>query len=96
MKLSLALLALGAIAGGSSAFQAPSVLSAGKTFNNRIAVGGNTALMAATMDGTDVVNVVNGQKRKKTKQVSKSVYSWGECFSLFCYCLGRSLFGRLS
>ena len=80
MKLSLALLALGAIAGGSSAFQAPSVLSAGKTFNNRMVVGGNSALMAATMDGTDVVNVVNGQKRKKTKQVSKSVSSRGECF----------------
>ena len=43
-------------------------------------MGGSSALMAATMDGTDVVNVVNGQKRKKTKQVSKSVSSWGECF----------------
>ena len=83
MKLSLALLALGAIAGGSSAFQAPSVLSAGKTLNNRMVVGGNSALMAATMDGTDVVNVVNGQKRKNTKQVS-NLFLFGEnVFSLF-------------
>ena len=80
MKLSLALLVLGSIAGGSSAFQAPSVLSAGRTFNNRMVVGEKSALMAATMDGTDVVNAVNGQKRKKTKQVSKSVCSWGEYF----------------
>ena len=57
--------------GGSSAFQAPA-LTAGKT--NRMAVAGgmsNSALMAATMDGTAVNGqVANGTRRKKTKKVS--------------------------
>ena len=71
MKFSTALVTLAAIAGGSSAFQAPA-LTAGKTLNNRI-VGGGSALMAATMDGTSssVAAAVNtGARRKKTKQVS--------------------------
>lgn len=72
MKFSTALVAVAAIAGGSSAFQSPAVTT-GRTLNNKI-MAGNTALMAATMDGTDVAAAVNGQmvngKRKKTKQVS--------------------------
>ena len=70
MKFSTALVAVAAIAGGSSAFQTPS-----RTVVNR-AVNGHSAsaLMAATMDGTAAVAAVNGQvngKRKKTKQVSQ-------------------------
>jgi len=78
MKFSTALLALGAIVGGSSAFQAPS-LTAGKT--NRMAVAGgmsNSALMAATMDGTAVNGqVANGTRRKKTKKERLELASKG-------------------
>ncbi len=72
MKLSLAILALATITGGSSAFQAaPSLIGRTATLNNRMATVGksssNSELMAATLDGA---TVVNGQKRKKTKEVS--------------------------
>ena len=70
MKLSLAILALATITGGSSAFQAaPSLIGRTATIN-RMTIGkssSNSELMAATLDGA---TVVNGQKRKKTKQVS--------------------------
>ena len=73
MKFSTALVAIAAVAGGASAFQSPA-LSAGRTLNNRAALGHSaSALMAATMDGTSVA-AINGQangKRKKTKQVSR-------------------------
>jgi hypothetical protein len=71
MKLSLAILALATITGGSSAFQAaPSLIGRTATLNNRMTIrksSSNSELMAATLDGA---TVVNGQKRKKTKQVS--------------------------
>ena len=69
MKLSSAILALAACAGGSSAFQS-SVLAAGR-INKRVVGGGYGALMAATMDGTTAMSeqVANGARRKKTKQV---------------------------
>ena len=76
MKLSLAILALATITGGSSAFQAaPSPIGRTATLNNRMTIGkssSNSELMAATLDGA---TVVNGQKRKKTKQVSLYSYS---------------------
>jgi len=76
MKFSTALVAVAAIAGGSSAFQTPS-----RTVVNR-AVNGHSAsaLMAATMDGTAAVAAVNGQvngKRKKTKQERLELASKG-------------------
>jgi glutamyl-tRNA reductase len=69
MKLSSAILALAACAGGSSAFQS-SALAAGR-INKRVVGGGYGALMAATMDGTTAMSeqVANGARRKKTKQV---------------------------
>lgn len=68
MKLSSAILALAACAGGSSAFQS-SALAAGR-INKRVVGGGYGALMAATMDGTTAMSeqVANGARRKKTKQ----------------------------
>ena len=69
MKLSLAILALATITGG-SAFQAPSPIGRTAILNNRMTIGkssSNSELMAATLDGT---TVANGQRRKKTKQVS--------------------------
>ena len=72
MKLSLAILALATITGG-SAFQAPSPIGRTAILNNRMTIGksssSNSELMAATLDGA---TVVNGQRRKKTKQVSYS------------------------
>jgi glutamyl-tRNA reductase len=83
MKFSSALLALAAIAGGSSAFQSPA-LTAGRNLNNRHLGGSDSALlMAATMDGkTNDVTAVNGQvangtKRKKTKQERLELASKG-------------------
>jgi len=85
MKLSLAILALATITGGSSAFQAPSLIGRTATLNNRMVAGkssSNSELMAATLDGA---TVVNGQKRKKTKQVSYIVVI------VYTRCLGRAV-----
>jgi len=74
MKLSSALFALSAIAGGASAFQSPAP-TAGRTLNNQLFGGNDSALrMAATMDGAPAVN---GAKRKKTKQERLELASKG-------------------
>ena len=73
MKFSTALVALAAVAGGTSAFQSPA-LTAGRTLSSRIAGENGSALMAATLDSTAAgavaLNGKSGARRKKTKQVS--------------------------
>jgi len=77
MKLSLAISALVSYyyVGGSTAFQQqqlPTLASRTSNQNNRIVVEGShdTILMAATMDGTAMTELVaNGARRKKTKEV---------------------------
>jgi len=80
MKFAVALVAVAAIAGGSTAFQIPAAVTAGRTLNRN----GSSALMAATMDGTstDVAAAVNGQvangaRRKKTKKERLALASKG-------------------
>ena len=85
MKLSLAISALATYyVSGSTAFQQQSLtLARTNSQKNRIVVGDShdTLLMAATMDGTVMTELVaNGGRRKKTKEVRiiLSIVKFGE------------------
>lgn len=81
MRFSTAIPFIAIAASGVSAFQAPANRVV-NTLNNRVP-SSNSALMAATMDGTslDVVNGVGVGKRKKTKKVSCFHPLWSESWN---------------
>ena len=69
----LPLLALSGVAAFQTRTRTPLAVS---NLNGRDVVSSSSALMSSTMENLDLINGVNGIKRKKTKKVSFSLYMW--------------------